>query len=136
MPTYPIIGGNPTIDAAAREAITASTGNRRPIPDSSRRSRVPVAWSSTPTDRKRVDLKVPWASTITSPAAASSRLPAPTRVIRKPSWLTVPKASSSLRSCWRSARYPPTSMVATPNPTTTGRQPGRSATPGASRATR
>ena len=64
----------------------------------------PVAWSMTPTVRKSVDLNSACATSIASPAAASSRLPAPTSTMRKPSWLTVPKASSSLRSFCRSAR--------------------------------
>ena len=84
--------------------MAARTGSRRPSPESRRRSRVPVAWSMTPTVRKSADLNSAWAMVIVRPAAASSWLPAPTSTMRKPSWLTVPKASSSLRSVCRSAR--------------------------------
>ena len=37
-------------------------------------------------------------------ARAACRLPVPSSTTRNPSWLTVPKARSSLRSCWRRAR--------------------------------
>ena len=41
----------------------------------------------------------------------------------RPSWLTVPYASSSLRSCWRNARHPPYNIVSEPTTTTIVRQP-------------
>ena len=55
---------------------------------------------------------------------------------RKPSWLTVPYASSSLTSCLASARKPPISMVTMPGVSSTGRQMPSSAKAGASTATR
>jgi hypothetical protein len=54
----------------------------------------------------------------------------------KPSWLTVPNARMRLRSYWRSARHPPTSMVMRPTVSTSGRQVGARANAGASRAMR
>ena len=44
-----------------------------------------------------------------------SAVPQPNTAIMNPSWLTVPCASSSLRSCWRSARSPPSTIVAMPD---------------------
>ena len=62
--------------------------------------------------------------------------PAPNSTIRKPSWLTVPYARISLRSCWRSARHPPSSIVARPTLTTSGVHGAASAKAGDNRATR
>jgi len=120
----------------AVEAAFASTGIRLPTPDSSRQSRVPAAWSTMPTTRNSVDLNSACASSRATPASAASRVPKPTTTIMKPSWLTVPYASSSFRSYCRSARQPPTSMVSTPRPMTIGCHTDRSAYPGARRATR
>ncbi|OUD81222.1 hypothetical protein BC477_19445 [Clavibacter michiganensis subsp. michiganensis] len=60
-------------------------------------------------------------------ASAASRVPYPTTTVRKPSWLTVPYARTSLRSICLRARQPPTSIVATPSETSRTRQPGTSA---------
>ena len=70
------------------------------------------------------------------PASWAALVPSPHMMIMKPSWLTVPYASSSLMSSWRSARQPPRIIVAEPSSMITGRQPGRSANAGDSSATR
>ena len=70
------------------------------------------------------------------PGSAAVRVPKLTTATRNPSWLTVPYASSSLRSNWVSARQPPTSIVNTPRPSSSGCHPGVSPNPGASRAIR
>ena len=67
LPTKPSSGGTPAIESAARPPMTASAGSRRPSPDSCRRSRVPVAWSMTPTVRKSVDLNSACAMVIDQP---------------------------------------------------------------------
>lgn len=77
-----------------------------------------------------------WATSMVSPARARSLVPAPTSTMRKPSWLTVPNASTSLRSVSRSARHPATSIDTSPSVSTVTRQGAESAKPGASRATR
>ncbi|CAM5741963.1 hypothetical protein SHIRM173S_02197 [Streptomyces hirsutus] len=53
-------------------------------------SRVPVWWSTIPTDRNSADLNAACASSITSPASAAVRVPAPSRAVSRPSSLTVP----------------------------------------------
>jgi hypothetical protein len=74
-----------------------------------------------PTTMNAVALKAPWASSIVQPAIVVALVPQPNTAIMKPSWLIVPSARSSLRSVRRSARMPPTIIVATPTVTTTGR---------------
>ncbi len=86
----PNSGGRPAIDAAARPAITATTGIREARPDSLVMSRVPVEWSMTPTVRNSVALNSAWASSIARPACAAAWVPRPTSSMMKPSWLTVP----------------------------------------------
>jgi hypothetical protein len=124
------------MDAAPMAATTPSAREERKTPDNLRTSRVPDWWSMMPTTRNRVALNSPWARSIASPASAASGVPRPTTMVRKPSWLTVPYARMSLMSVCRSARYPPTSMVARPRPSTTGCQKAVSENPGASLATR
>ena len=68
----PISGGRPAIDAAAKVATTAMTGQRRPSPVSARRSRVWHWWSTMPTTRNSADLNRAWAISSTQPAKASS----------------------------------------------------------------
>ena len=85
-------------------------------------SRVPVSWSMMPTTMNNAALKTAWANSSKLTATAASAVPAPATTNMKPSWLTVPKASSSLRSCWRSARKPPAIIVTRPTVNTVGRQ--------------
>ncbi len=132
----PMVGGMAAIDAPATTAATATTGMDRPTPDSLRRSRVPALWSTIPTTRNRVDLNSAWEMSRASPPRAAARVPSPVRTTRKPSWLTVPYASSTLMSYWRRARQPPRVIVAAPRVRVIGRQPGVAAKTGASTATR
>ena len=103
-----------------------------------RRSRVPNWWSRMPTT-----MNVGGLEARRGRAAAPHRPPSPPAVpmpntaTMKPSWLTVPKASSSLRSYWRRARSPPATIVTRPTPITTGRHQSTStANAGDRRATR
>ena len=89
---------NPAMLNAARVAIAASTGTRLPSWASLRMSRVPAAWSMMPTTMNSDALNSACASIIVMPASAASWLPVPTSTMMNPSWLTVPNASSSLRS--------------------------------------
>ena len=89
-----------------------------------------------PATMKAAALKAPWASSMTQPAVSAAGVPQPNTAIISPSWLIVPKARSSLRSCWRIARRPPPIIVTTPTVTTTGRHRSRSTNAGARRATR
>ena len=75
-----------------------------------------------------------WARSRREPPVAASAVPAPMTRNMKPSWLTVPKASRSLRSCWRSARSPPASIVTRPTVKTVGRQSSSEANAGERRA--
>ena len=136
LPTKPSSGGSPAIDAAAAAAVIALPRSDVHSPESRRTSRVPVAWSIVPVTRNSGALNSPCASSIAIPAMAAIRVPAPNRTMRKPSWLTVPKASSRLRSCCASARQPPTAIVARPSTTIGTHHTASSATPGDSRATR
>ena len=132
----PISGGTAAIDAAATAAAPATSGSRFATPDSLRMSRVPVERSTMPTTRNRAALNSAWEMIMATPAIIAERVPSPHMAIRKPSWLTVPYASSSLMSYCRRARQAPMIIVIAPRVSTTGRQPGRSAKTGASRATR
>ena len=122
--------------AAAAAAMTSSTGLREPSHASSRMSRVPVAWSMTPTTMNSVALNIAWAHNSASPASITSPPPVPTSTVIIPSWLTVPYARTSFRSYSRSARHPAMISVSEPRTTTVGRHGGASANPGVSRATR
>ncbi len=122
--------------AAAPTAMISSGRCARPRPDSLRMSRVPVAWSMTPTTMNSAALNIAWAHSIASPASIMSGPPVPTMMVIRPSWLTVPKARINLRSYSRTARQPAISMVSRPSPTTIGRQNAVSAKPGVSRAIR
>ncbi len=124
------------MDAPASTAVPATTGMARPTDESWRRSRLPVLWSTMPTTRNNVDLNNACEISSATPPRAAARVPRPVITIRKPSWLTVPYASSTLMSYWRSARQPPMIMVAEPRTRVTGRQPGVAAKIGASTATR
>lgn len=99
-------------------------------------SRVPVVWSMIPTTMNSAALNIAWATTIVMPASAASRVPRPTRTIMKPSWLTVPNASTSLRSKARIARHPARTIVSRPSVMIVNRQGAESAKPGDSLATR
>ncbi len=123
------------MDAADSVATAASPGSRRPSPDSSSTRRVPVTLSIVPTTMNSGALNRPCASSMPIPAYAAIRLPEPNSTIRNPSWLTVPNASSRLRSGSVSARQPPSSIVASPSTTTGTHHSGRTANAGDSRAT-
>ena len=56
-------------------AAPASTGAERPTPESRRRSRVPVWWSTIPTTMNRVALNSACATSIARPASAAARVP-------------------------------------------------------------
>ena len=90
LATKPNSGGSPAMEAAASPATTASTGIRAASPDSLVRSRVPVAWSMTPTLRNKVALNSACASSIARPAWPAALVPNPTSSVMNPSWLTVP----------------------------------------------
>src|SRR6478609_9128913 len=70
LDTNPASGTMPAIERPANVAGTATGSSRRPTPDSSRRSRVPVHLSTTPTVRKSVDLKRACAMTRASAESA------------------------------------------------------------------
>ena len=89
-----------------------------------------------PTTMKSAALNIACATTIVMPARAASRVPMPTRTIMKPSWLTVPKARTSLRSYARMARQPARIIDSRPKLMMVMRHGGESAYPGARRATR
>ena len=89
-----------------------------------------------PTTRNSVALNIAWAMTSEMPARAVSRPPKPTTTEMKPSWLTVPYASTRLRSFSRSAWKPPSSIVKMPSETRIGRQGSSAANDGARRASR
>ena len=126
----------PAIDAA-EATVTTTNGRHAAVSGGiSRRSRVPRFRSMVPTDMNRAALNTAWASSITHPAAVAAGVPMPNSTIRKPSWLTVPWASSSLRSCWRIDRRPPNTIVTAPTVSTSGRQTPVVAYTGANRATR
>ena len=81
-------------------------------------------------------LKSAWTTSSSQPASAASEVPAPKSTIMKPSWLTVPNASMSFRSFWRSAWTPPARIVTLPTTNTIGRHSDAVANTGARRATR
>ena len=85
-------------------------------------SRVPVWWSMMPTTMNSAALNRAWPKIIATPAVVASGVPTPNRTSRKPSWLTVPNASRSLRSYWRRARRAASTIVVTPAITTIARQ--------------
>ena len=85
---------------------------------------------------KAAALNAPWARSSTLPATIASAEPQPNTTIMNPSWLTVPSASSNLRSVWRSARRPASSIVATPTVATRGLHMATVANAGANLATR
>ncbi len=122
--------------AAAATAITSRLLLRCPSHASLRMSRVPVVWSMTPTTMNSAALNIACAQSIASPASIRSLPPAPTIRVINPSWLTVPNARISLRSCSRTARQPASSIVSRPSVITVGRHGGASAKPGVIRAMR
>ena len=122
--------------AVAATAMTRSGLLRCPSQASRLMSRVPVAWSMTPTTMNSEALNIAWAHSRASPASIMSLPPVPTITVIRPSWLTVPNARISFRSYSRTARQPASSMVSTPSTTTVGRHGGESANPGDIRATR
>ena len=99
-------------------------------------SRVPAVWSSTPAVRNSDPLNSACAPSIAAAAAPASGVPDPASTVRNPSWLTVPYASSSFRSYWRSARQPPRTMLDRPTATTSGRHGPAAASAGENRASR
>lgn len=136
--------GMPAIDAEAATASRSLSSQPLAVRSRNRGSRgssstwrVPNWWSTMPTAKKADALNRPWATSMTVPALMASSVPMPNTATRKPSWLTVPWARSTLRSWRRNARTPATTMVVRPTVSTTGRhQATRSAYAGARRATR
>lgn len=76
LPTNPASGGTPALEAAASRATSHTAGAARRRPLRSRRSRMPVLWSMTPTTKNSVALNTACSSSI-APARAASRRPAP-----------------------------------------------------------
>lgn len=136
LATNPRNGGSAAMLAVASAAITNRLGARLPSQASRRMSRVPVAWSITPTTMNSEALNIACAQSMVRPASIRSPPPLPTMIVIRPSWLTVPNARISLRSYSRTARHPASSIVASPSTTTIGRQGGESAKPGDIRAIR
>ena len=136
LATKPRNGGSAAMLAVAPTAMISSGLLRCPSQASRRMSRVPVAWSMTPTTMNSAALNMACAHSMASPASIRSLPPAPTITVIRPSWLTVPNARISFRSYSRTARQPASSTVTTPRVTTIGRHGGESAKPGVSRATR
>ena len=89
-----------------------------------------------PTTKNSGALNVAWASSMAMPPSSASGLPAPMSSVIRPSWETVPYASSSFRSRCRSAIAPPYSRVAPPRIIRIGCQTVSAAKAGASRANR
>ena len=85
LATKPKNGGNPAMLAAAAAAMTSSAGLLAPSQASSRMSRVPVAWSITPTTMNSVALNIAWAHNRASPASIMSPPPVPTITVIIPS---------------------------------------------------
>lgn len=90
LATNPISGGTPAIEAPASTATAHTHGIARPTALSERRSRPPAAWSTMPTTRNSAALNSACAGSMATPARAAASVPAPNRMVRKPSWLTVP----------------------------------------------
>jgi hypothetical protein len=132
----PATRGTPAIDAALISAVASTHHQRGPRAGSFRMSRVPVQRSRTPTTMNRAPLNSAWATRRAQPAVVAAGVPAPKSTTIRPSWLTVPDARSSLRSCWRRARRPPTNMVTIPTVRTSGRHTVMRAKSGARRAMR
>ena len=97
---------------------------------------MPVWWSITPTTMNNAALNRAWAMITVIAAWVAAGVPAPNSTTRKPSWLTVPKARSSLRSYWRRARSPPAIIVTMPTVRTRGRHGAVRANTGAKRPSR
>ena len=115
LATKPKASGTPAIDAAADHAdhhdgppAAAEAGQRAHVAGAGLVVDDPDHHEEGGLERWRGP-----AAGATRPVAASA-VPAPKSTNMKPSWLTVPKASRSLRSCWRSARSPPASIVTRP----------------------
>ena len=86
----PQSGGMPAIDSAEIQPSAAMSGSRRPRPESSRTSRVPVEWSMAPTIMNSAALNRVWLKVSASPACIASREPIAVTDMMKPSWETVP----------------------------------------------
>jgi hypothetical protein len=128
--------GKPAIEAADTSVTT--TVGRQPGPGRGirRMSRVPVWCSTMPATRNSAALNRACASTSSQASTTVAAVPSPNMTTMNPSWLTVPKARISLRSCWRSARSPPATIVTRPTVTTRGRQIHTSVNAGPNRPTR
>ena len=83
-----------------------------------------------PTTRKSADLNSAWPEAARARRARHRAVPRPSTTVRRPSWLTVPNARMRLRSVWRSAWKPPSSIVKAPRLSTIGRQVGATAKTG------
>ncbi len=84
----------------------------------------------------RAALKTAWAASSVRPACIDECVPMPSTVTSRPSWLTVPCASSTLMSSWRIARTAPSSIVTMPRLTSPQRHHGSSTNAGESAAMR
>src|SRR2546423_1718445 len=89
-----------------------------------------------PTTMNNVALNAACATRSTHAAKVVAGVQAPNRTMSRPSWLTVPNAGRSFKSCWRSARRPPSRNVQHPTVNTTGRHTPNAAKDGARRPTR
>lgn len=89
LDTKPNSGGMPAIDRAATAIAVPVTGIRTWRPASSRRSRVPASWSTTPISMKSADLNSAWATVCTMAAVRATGVPMPMAVTSRPSWLIV-----------------------------------------------
>src|SRR5690606_17621742 len=85
-------------------------------------SRVPAWWSTIPTTMNSAALNSAWARTSSLASTTVSGVPRPNNTTMKPSWLTVPYASSSLRPNCTSPCRPPATIVPEPTATPDGHQ--------------
>ena len=113
----PSSGGTPAIDSPAKTMTQNATGIEVRSPDRERRSRLPVRMSISPTAMKRAALNTAWATTSETAAKMAFPLPSDIMAVIRPSWLTVPQASTSLASAWRRAPLAPQNIVSRPTVT-------------------
>ena len=66
---------------------------------------------------KRAALNTAWATTRETAAKMAFPLPSDIIAVIRPSWLTVPQASTSLASAWRRAPIAPQNIVSRPTVT-------------------
>ena len=85
----PNSGGMPAIDRAATAIAVPVTGMRTWRAASSRRSRVPASWSTTPISMNSADLNSACATVCTIAAVSATGVPMPMAVTSRPNWLIV-----------------------------------------------